>query len=90
MLDAVLGRLARQQDANVLVGFDTAARKVVFVWRTFADLHDGDVARQLTRPGLRVHCTNTIMRSSEDKVKLARTVLALLTAETAASAGAEL
>jgi LPPG:FO 2-phospho-L-lactate transferase len=54
-----------------------------------ADLSDAEAARQLTRPGLRVHCTNTIMRSSEDKAKLARTVLALLTAESAARAGAD-
>ena len=54
-----------------------------------ADLRDADAARELDRPGLRVRCTNTIMRSGDDKVKLARTVLALVTAENAAKAGAE-
>jgi 2-phospho-L-lactate transferase/gluconeogenesis factor (CofD/UPF0052 family) len=54
-----------------------------------ADLRDADAARQLDRPGLRVHCTNTIMRNSDDKAKLARTVLALLNAESAAGAGAD-
>jgi len=49
-----------------------------------ADLRDSQAASQLSRPGLRVHCTNTIMRTTEDKTKLARTVLALLTAETTA------
>jgi LPPG:FO 2-phospho-L-lactate transferase len=54
-----------------------------------ADLRDAEAARQLTRPGLRVHCANTIMRNSDDKAKLARTVLALLTTEGAARAGGE-
>jgi len=43
-----------------------------------ADLRDVNAAEQLKRPDLRVHCTNTIMRTAEDKAKLARTVLALL------------
>jgi LPPG:FO 2-phospho-L-lactate transferase len=54
-----------------------------------ADLRDAEAARQLTRPGLRVHCTNTIMRNSDDRAKLARTVLALLPAGSAAQAAAE-
>ena len=51
-----------------------------------ADLRDQEAAKKLVRPGLRVHCTNTIMRTAEDKAKLARTVLALLGAESARSA----
>jgi LPPG:FO 2-phospho-L-lactate transferase len=51
-----------------------------------ADLHDTEAANRLNRPGLRVHCTNTIMKTSGDKTKLARTVLALLTTETATRA----
>jgi LPPG:FO 2-phospho-L-lactate transferase len=54
-----------------------------------ADLRDAEAARQLTRPGLRVHCTNTIMRNSDDKAKLARTVIALLSAESTARADGE-
>jgi len=49
-----------------------------------ADLHDAPASRQLDRPGLRVHCTNTLMKTADDKATLARTVLAPLTAETAA------
>jgi LPPG:FO 2-phospho-L-lactate transferase len=60
-----------------------------FVDILIADLRDAEAARQLTRPGLRVHCTNTIMRSADDKAKLARTVLALLTAESAPRTGAD-
>jgi LPPG:FO 2-phospho-L-lactate transferase len=48
-----------------------------------ADLRDVKLAKQLDRPGRRVHCANTIMKTGDDKAKLARTVLALLTAETA-------
>jgi len=54
-----------------------------------ADLSDAEVARKLERPGLRVHCTNTIMRNADDKAKLARTLLALLTAEGAARAASD-
>jgi LPPG:FO 2-phospho-L-lactate transferase len=60
-----------------------------FVDILIADLRDAEVAGQLTGGGLRVHCTNTIMRSADDKAKLARTVLALLTAESTAKAGAD-
>jgi len=48
-----------------------------------ADVRDSEAAKKLDRPGLRVHCTNTIMRTAEDKAKLARTVLALLGGESA-------
>jgi LPPG:FO 2-phospho-L-lactate transferase len=51
-----------------------------------ADVRDLEAAKKLDRPGLRVHCTNTIMRTADDKTKLARTVLALLSAESARAA----
>lgn len=51
-----------------------------------ADVRDLEAAKKLDRPGLRVHCTNTIMRTADDKTKLARTVLALLSAEDARAA----
>jgi LPPG:FO 2-phospho-L-lactate transferase len=51
-----------------------------------ADVRDIESARKLDRPALRVHCTNTIMRTADDKAKLARTVLALLNAESARAA----
>lgn len=46
-----------------------------------ADLSDAQAARDLQRSGLRVHCTNTVMKTTEDKIKLARTLVALLNAE---------
>ena len=51
-----------------------------------ADVQDREAAKQLDRPELRVHCTNTIMRTADDKARLARTVLALLNAESARAA----
>jgi 2-phospho-L-lactate transferase/gluconeogenesis factor (CofD/UPF0052 family) len=51
-----------------------------------ADVRDLEAARKLDRPELRVHCANTIMRTADDKAKLARTVLALLNAESARAA----
>jgi LPPG:FO 2-phospho-L-lactate transferase len=51
-----------------------------------ADVRDLEAAKKLDRPGLRVHCTNTIMRTVDDKAKLARTVLALISAENARAA----
>jgi LPPG:FO 2-phospho-L-lactate transferase len=51
-----------------------------------ADVRDLEAAKKLDRPGLRVHCTSTIMRTVDDKAKLARTVLALMSAENARAA----
>jgi hypothetical protein len=48
-----------------------------------ADVRDREAAKKLVHPELRVHCTNTIMRTVEDKANLARTVLALLGGESA-------
>jgi LPPG:FO 2-phospho-L-lactate transferase len=51
------------------------------------DLRDETAALQLDGSGLRVHCTNILMKTSEDRAGLAGAVLALLTAETSAQAG---
>jgi LPPG:FO 2-phospho-L-lactate transferase len=53
------------------------------------DLRDAEAATNLTRPGLRVHCANIVMRTADDKAKLARTVLALLAAGNSARAASE-
>lgn len=54
-----------------------------------ADARDSAAASQLNRPGLRVHCTNIIMNTADDKAKLARTVLALIARDTAAHAASD-
>ncbi|MGA9039636.1 MAG: 2-phospho-L-lactate transferase [Terriglobales bacterium] len=43
-----------------------------------ADVADTEIASHMQRPGLRVHCANTMMRTAEDKTDLARVVLSLL------------
>jgi LPPG:FO 2-phospho-L-lactate transferase len=96
-ISPIVGDAAVSGPAGVLMaaqGFPVSIAGVARAYEDFldiliADLRDAEAAKQLTRPGLRVHCTNTIMRNSDDKAKLARTVLALLTAESAARAGAE-
>ena len=45
------------------------------------DTRDAPAAESLRQTGLRVHCTQTVMRSAEDKGALARETLALATAD---------
>jgi LPPG:FO 2-phospho-L-lactate transferase len=42
-----------------------------------ADACDQEVVEKIERPGLRVHCTNTIMKTSADRTDLARTALSV-------------
>ncbi len=51
-----------------------------------ADVEDAKAADELQRPGLRVVCANTMMRTAEDKAELARAVLAFLADKNSASA----
>jgi len=96
-ISPIVGDAAVSGPAGILMaaqGFPVSIAGVARAYEDFidiliADLRDTEAARQLTRPGLRVHCSNTIMRNSDDKAKLARTVLALVTAESAARAGAD-
>jgi LPPG:FO 2-phospho-L-lactate transferase len=46
-----------------------------------ADTRDAQAAEDLKRSGVRVHCTPTIMRTSDDKAKLARAVLSVVYGE---------
>jgi LPPG:FO 2-phospho-L-lactate transferase len=50
-----------------------------------ADDRDAAAAQKLQSSGLRVHCTNTIMKTREDKIELARTVLAACESKHAAT-----
>jgi len=54
-----------------------------------ADVHDAKPAEELRQSGLRVHCTHTIMRSADEKAALARTVLSLISGESAAYAASD-
>jgi LPPG:FO 2-phospho-L-lactate transferase len=51
------------------------------------DVRDAQAVDELTKSGLRVHVTKTIMRTSEDKADLAAAVLAALSGKSAAFAG---
>jgi LPPG:FO 2-phospho-L-lactate transferase len=54
-----------------------------------ADVRDATEAKKLERSGLRIHCTNTIMRTAEDKVSLARAVLSVFPTQNSAHAASE-
>jgi LPPG:FO 2-phospho-L-lactate transferase len=56
-----------------------------------ADVRDTKAAEelQLQQSGLRVHCAHTIMQTTEEKAGLARAVLSLITAESAARAASD-
>ena len=63
-------------------GYCVSIAGVAQVYADFLDIlvvdqRDADAARELNRPGLRVHCEDTIMRTLDDKARLAQTVLAL-------------
>jgi len=96
-ISPIVGDTAVSGPAGTLMaaqGLPVSIAGVVQAYQDFldiliADLRDLEASRKIDRPELRVHCTNTIMRTSDDKAKLARTVLALLTAENAARAGAD-
>lgn len=45
-----------------------------------ADVRDEPEAAQLRQAGLHVHCTNTIMKTADDRTSLARTALSLVSA----------
>ena len=48
-----------------------------FLDALIADDSDSEAARRLEAKNLTVHCTNVLMRSSEDKARIARTALAV-------------
>jgi len=60
-----------------------------FLDALICDVQDSDAAKDLQSSKIRVHCTNTIMRTAEDKARLARTVLTLLAAQGSARAVSE-
>jgi LPPG:FO 2-phospho-L-lactate transferase len=53
------------------------------------DVRDADAVEELSKSGLRVHVTKTIMRTSEDKADLAGAVLSAVRGQNAAAAGPE-
>lgn len=60
-----------------------------FLDMLIVDVRDAQAVEELSRSGLRVHVTKTIMRTSEDKADLASAVLAAVRGQTAAAARPE-
>jgi LPPG:FO 2-phospho-L-lactate transferase len=73
-------------------GLPVSIAGVAQAYKEFLDIlvvddRDSQAAEALRASGLRVHCTNTMMRSAEERVKLARVLLSL-SSERAASGAA--
>jgi LPPG:FO 2-phospho-L-lactate transferase len=93
----IIGNTAVSGPAGILMaaqGLPVSIAGVAQAYREFLDVlvvdnRDATAAEELKLSGLRVHCANTIMGSAEDKVELARQVLSLMSAESAAHAGSD-
>jgi LPPG:FO 2-phospho-L-lactate transferase len=76
---AVSGPAANLMKAH---GFDVSIAGVAKAYGGFLDIliaddSDAAAAQSLTGDGLQVHCTNILMRDTEDKMRIARAALAL-------------
>ena len=96
-ISPIVGGTAVSGPAGILMaaqGLPVSIAGVAQAYREFLDIlvvdtRDAKAAEELRQSGLRVHCANTIMGTSEEKSELARQVLALFSAESAAHAGSE-
>jgi LPPG:FO 2-phospho-L-lactate transferase len=96
-ISPIVGGTAVSGPAGILMaaqGLPVSIAGVAQAYREFLDIlvvdtRDARAAEELRQSGLRVHCANTIMGTSEEKAELARQVLALFSAESAAHAGSE-
>src|SRR5205823_6746248 len=85
----IVGGAAVSGPAGILMaaqGLPVSIAGVAEAYREFLDImivdgRDTQAAEELRRSGLRVHCTNTLMRTTAEKVELARTVLSLVNRE---------
>jgi len=90
----IVGGAAVSGPAGILMaaqGLPVSIAGVAEAYREFldimiADVRDAKAAWELQRPGLRVHCTKTIMSTADEKAELARQVLSLVSTETAVHA----
>jgi len=79
----IVGKAAVTGPAGILMaaqGFEVSIAGVADFYHDFLDLLvvdsvDATAAEALLKTGMRVHCAPTIMRKSEDRVALAKTVL---------------
>jgi LPPG:FO 2-phospho-L-lactate transferase len=97
-ISPIVGGKAVSGPAGILMaaqGLPVSIAGVAQAYRDFLDIlvvdsTDAKAAEELQKSGLRVHCTKTIMSTADEKADLARQVLALFSAESAAHAGSEL
>jgi LPPG:FO 2-phospho-L-lactate transferase len=71
-----------------IAGIATAYRDFLDI--LIADDSDSSAARELNGDGLRVHCTNIMMRNTEDKMRIARAALVVACPEILSESAAEL
>jgi LPPG:FO 2-phospho-L-lactate transferase len=96
-ISPIVGSKAVSGPAGILMaaqGSPVSIAGVAQAYRDFLDIlvvdsTDAKAAEELQKSGLRVHCTKTIMSTADEKADLARQVLALCSAESAAHAGSE-
>jgi len=85
-ISPIIGAAAVSGPAGILMaaqGFPVSIAGVAQCYQDFldvlvADTSEAEAARQLNSSGVRVHCTDIMMRTASDKVNLARTALSLL------------
>ena len=93
----IIGNSAVSGPAGILMaakGLPVSIAGVAQAYGEFLDIlvvdnRDAKAAEELKKSGLRVHCANTIMSTADGKVELARRVLSLMSAESAAHAGSD-
>ena len=85
-ISPIIGNTAVSGPAGALMaaqGYPVSIAGVAQAYADFLDMlvvdrRDAAAAKELIRPGLLVHCDNTVMRTADDKTRLAEAVLALL------------
>jgi LPPG:FO 2-phospho-L-lactate transferase len=96
-ISPIVGGTAVSGPAGILMasqGLPVSIAGVAQAYREFLDIlvvdtRDAEAAEELRQSGLRVHCANTIMNTADEKAGLARQVLTLISAESAARAGSD-
>jgi LPPG:FO 2-phospho-L-lactate transferase len=96
-ISPIVGNAAVSGPAGALMaaqGLPVSIAGVAQAYRDFLDLlivdnSDSQMARQLEGSGLRVECTSAVMKTIEDKVRLARAVLQFVSGEEAGEAVSE-
>ena len=85
-ISPIIGSNAISGPAGILMqaqGFPVSIAGVAEVYRDFLDLlvvdnRDSEAANRLAQSGVRVHCTNTVMKTTQDRINLAQAVLSAL------------